>query len=67
MNSSTGHLICFVFGHLKYDKYVCVPGAARLFQLVRALCKRIQAKYLRKNDNFDLVKGYNKTKKGGIL
>lgn len=32
----TGYCICFVAGHLKYDQYVCAPGAAHLRRPVNA-------------------------------
>jgi hypothetical protein len=32
----TGHRICCVIGHLKYDKYVCVPEALHLRHPVNA-------------------------------
>ncbi len=36
LQAFTGHRICFVAGHLKYKKYVCVPGALHLRHPVNA-------------------------------
>jgi hypothetical protein len=36
MYAFTGHHICFVAGHLKYKRYVCMPGAAHLQHPVNA-------------------------------